>query len=142
MKNTGKPSEELFDAAWKRCGKHAFNFKFADSAALTGMNKKVVAALAQPSDRLIVHRGAVEFAEVKSTNNPTSFPFSMLRRTQKAFAAFVLAAGGQYVVYVHSLIHNQWFRIPYDKINSVKEEGRESIKWEDLIFHKWIPPHV
>lgn len=132
MQNTGKPSEKIFDDFWTSKGKRAFNFKFADSSSLTGLNGKMVQALAQPSDRLVVYNGNVEFAEVKSTHDETAFRFSMLRKKQKAFAAFALAAGGTYTVYVHRIPTDEWFKIPYQYILYVQSGNVQSIPWEQL----------
>lgn len=132
MKNTGKPSEKIFDDYWRTRGKVAFNFAFADSSSLTGLNGKMVQALAQPSDRLVIHDGKVEFAEIKSTQDDTAFRFSLLRKKQSAFAAFILAAGGTYSVYVHRLLTDEWFRVPYQIINIVKEQGSQSIPWAEM----------
>jgi hypothetical protein len=136
-KNTGKPSEDAFDEHWRKKGKAAFVYAFPDSSSLTGLNGRQTQALAQPCDRLVCHRGEVEYAEVKSTQDETAFRFSMLRTKQKAFAAFVLASGGTYVVYVHSLIRGVWFRIPYSQILFTQSAGFQSIQWDDLQRFQW-----
>jgi penicillin-binding protein-related factor A (putative recombinase) len=143
-KNTGKPSEQIFDQVWRSQGKTAFCFAFTDASEATGTNKRVTNIKAQPSDRLLFNQGAVELAEVKSTVDPRNFPFSLLRPKQAAFAAYALAAGGTYVVYVHSLHLNLWFRVPYQKIISTKEAGRSSIPWTDLLAqeYQWKHPHL
>lgn len=139
MRNTGKPSEEKFDETWQRQGKSAFVFKFTDAAEATGMNKgaarrgaKVINIKAQPSDRLLVDRGRTEFAEVKSTTDPRNFTFKLLRTTQSAFAAMVLAAGGTYQIYVHRLDADVWYRVPYPLIQQTKDAGRASMSWAEL----------
>lgn len=140
MKNTGKPSEQIFDDAWRLLGKRAHVFKFTDSAEATGTNRRVTAVKAQPSDRLVTFNGETWYAEIKSTWDERNFPFSLLRPKQGAYAAGVIAAGGTYIVYVHSLVLNRWFAVPYQLIRAVKDAGRASIPWTDLTLHQWEPP--
>ena len=140
MKNNGKPSEEIFDDAWKPLGKRAYVFKFEDTASLRGRNKKAVFAAAQPSDRLLVHDGQTCFAEIKSTIDPVRFKFTLLRRVQGFAAASAIAAGGSYDVFIHNLSQNQWFRLPYSVIAAAKEEGRGSLTWDELSPYSWSFP--
>lgn len=132
MKNTGKKSEEIFEDHWGRIGKTAYAFRFTDAAEATGTNKRRTTIKAQPSDYIVTYLGKTFYAEVKSTVHERLFPFSMLRKTQSAYAKFVLAAGGDYLVYVHSLHHDKWFCVPYIFINYIKGLGRASATWEEL----------
>jgi penicillin-binding protein-related factor A (putative recombinase) len=128
-KNTGKPSEAIFDNHWKKYGKRAFLFKFTDASEATGLNKRVTAIKAQPCDRIVVLDGRTSFCEVKSTHHETLFEFNLLKPKQSAYAKMILAAGGKYQVYVHRLKTDEWYYVPYQYIASVKEIGRASIPW-------------
>lgn len=140
MRNDGKQSEEIFDDAWTVLGKRAHVFTFVDTAKATGMNRKKVNTGAQPSDRLVTFEGVIHYAEIKSSIDPDVFKFSLLRPTQSAYAAFVLAAGGPYFVYFHSLPYDRWFRIPYQVIKDAKAAGRGSLKIEELEPYAWTFP--
>lgn len=140
MKNNGKPSEEIFDDAWKPLGKKAYVFKFEDTASLRGRNKKAVFAAAQPCDRLVVHDGRTFFAEIKSTIDPERFKFSLLRRVQSYAATAAAAAGGDYFIFIHNLTQDQWFRVPYSVVAAAKAEGRGSLTWAELTPYSWSFP--
>jgi len=130
MKNTGKPSETIFDDHWVRYGKRAMVYKFEDAAALYGLNKKAVANSKKPCDRLVVHDGQVIWAEVKSTHHKTSFPFSIIKKGQIGYAKMVRAAGGTYNFYVHSLLLDKWFCIP---ASVVLDHDKQSLRWDFLL---------
>lgn len=140
MKNTGKPSEEEFDKAWARLGKRAHVFKFVDSAAATGLNGRKTNTGNQPSDRLLTFEGQTIYAEIKSTVDERNFPFSLLRTTQGAYAAGVIAAGGTYDVFVHALAYGRWYRVPYALIRDTKAAGRASLSWLELAPYAWRFP--
>lgn len=129
MQNTGKASEKQFDDHWLQYGKRALVYKFEDGAALYGLNKKAVANSKKPCDRIVVHDGRVIFAEVKSTQNETSFPFSIIKPGQIGYAKMIRAAGGTYEFFVHSLALNKWFRIP---AGVVLDNDKKSLRWDDL----------
>lgn len=137
MKNTGQPSEKIFDAEWKKVGKTAYVFTFTDAAKATGLNGRKTMISAQPSDRLLTHNGVTSYAEIKSTIDPDNFRFSLLRTTQSAAAAFVVAAGGLYEVFIHSLAHDRWYRVPYAVI---KAAHQKHLKWQDLKEYEWTFP--
>lgn len=142
MQNTGKPSEEAFDTAWDMLGKRAHVFKFTDTAEARGMNRGKVMIKAQPSDRLLTYQGVISYAEIKSTTDPDTFSFGLLRKTQSAYAAFILGAGGPYDVYLHRLAFDRWYRIPYAVIKAAKEAGRGSFKFTELESFTWQLPRL
>jgi penicillin-binding protein-related factor A (putative recombinase) len=117
-------------------------FRLRDAADLHGINKRAVAAFATPSDYIVVSPNGMFFAEVKSTNNKTSFPFSMFTKGQKAAMArcFMANAGGRYRVYIHNLITDTWYTLTANQYMTLFREGVKSVKWEDLsILRYWIP---
>lgn len=134
MKNTGGPSEEFFDKAHLLYGKRAHVFTFTDAARATGMNGKRVYIECQPSDRLVTIDGIIHYAEVKSTVTEVErFEFKLLKKTQRAFATQILTAGGPYFVYMHFVLSNEWFKIPYKMIEYYKDLGKSSIPKSVLI---------
>ena len=131
-RNTGKPSEEEFVDHWQRQGKRAFVYKFEDAAALFGKNKKAVANDAKPCDFIVVTPEETIWSEVKSTEHETRFPFSMIRRGQIGFAKQIVAAGGRYIFFVHSLKLNRWFAIPAGHLLMIRKDGKKSLSWEEM----------
>ena len=140
VKNTGKPSEDIFDDAWKFLGKKAYVFKFTDTAEARGMNRSRVMIKAQPSDRMLTYQGINLYAEIKSTIDPDTFSFGLLRKTQSAYAAGVLTAGGPYDIFLHALNSNTWFRIPYRVVKDARDAGRGSMKFTELKDFTWTFP--
>lgn len=140
MRNTGKPSEQIFDDAWKRLGKKAYVFTFTDTARARGRSKSMVTIEAQPADRLLVYEGEISFAEIKSTTDERAFRFSLLRKSQSFAAAATMAAGGRYDVFLHALAYDRWYRIPYRVIAEAKASGKGSISFFDLQPYLWSFP--
>lgn len=140
MRNTGKPSEQIFDESWQRLGKKAYVFEFVDTAKASGMNGRFSNTGAQPSDRLLTFEGHTSFAEIKSSTDPDAFKFSLLRKGQGFAAAAAMAAGGAYDVYFHSLPTDRWFKIPYSVIRQAKDAGRGSFKISELEPFAWTFP--
>lgn len=138
MKNTGRPSEKAFEHHFERMGKNAFVHRLVDAAEIKGRTGVVGEARAQPSDYILVYNGKTYFAEVKSSSNKTSFAFSLLRKTQTAFARRIIAAGGEHIVFVHSLANSQWYLVPYQTIIETIDSGeKSSIKWQDMVRFKY-----
>ena len=139
-KNTGKPSEKIFESSLDRLGKRAVYFRLVDASEIKGRTGVISSSVrSQPSDYIVVVDGKTSFAEVKSTQNPTSFPFSLLKRTQSAAAEMITAAGGDYHIYVHNLNSNRWYRFPYSVIEATRAAGKQSIPWSNLETHVWTP---
>jgi hypothetical protein len=134
MRNTGKPSEEAFEKLFKSLGKKAFLHRFTDASDIKGLTGQVSNASAQPSDYIVVAPEGTFFAEVKSTVNPTAFPFSLLRPSQSAAGLQIEGAGGRYRIFAHalSLPEQPWFAFPYRMVPEMKLGGRSSIKWIEL----------
>lgn len=136
-KNTGTPSQSAFEAVWKRLGSRAFCYRIADAAEVKGRTGKIGKTRPTPSDFIVTFNGVTEYAEVKSTHNPTSFPFSNLEVGQKSAAVQILAAGGEYNVYVHRLPESIWYKIPYLLI---RDSEKKSLAWTQLETNIWNPP--
>lgn len=131
-KNTGKLSETVFENHFRRLGKRAAVHRLLDASDVKGLTGRIGDIPPQPSDYVLTVDGKTSFAEVKSTQDPTAFRFSLLRRTQTAQAAIIGAAGGSYDLYIHHLPSNAWYILPYTVVIAVKHEGRASIPWEAL----------
>lgn len=146
MKNTGKPSEEIFDTHFLRLGKRAYVHKFTDASEVTGMNKGRVGSgfvnvKAQPADRLVVLDGQMFLAEVKSsTALHDRFDTKLLKKGQNAAGAQAIAAGGAYWIYYHHIATGEWFRFPYSLVRAHKDAGQSSIPLSALRGqHDWTP---
>lgn len=130
-KNTGVSSEQIFDAAMTKAG--AYVYKFEDAKALYGKNKKAVANDPKPCDRLVVLNGVTYWCEIKSTNDSERFAFDLIKKSQLGYARSVINKGGPYFFYVHSLTHNQWFRIPAAMVlHRILNTEKRSFRWEEL----------
>lgn len=139
-KNTGKPSETFFENVWQRLGKRAYCYRIADAAEVRGRTGKIGMTRATPSDYIVTFAGETFYAEVKSTQEKTSFPFALLKKGQQAAGPQVIAAGGGYFVFAHNLNTDSWYRIPFAVITAVKDAGRSSIPWSEMETLKWTPP--
>ena len=133
-KNHGKETERDFETILLRQGKAAYFHRLVDAAYIYGLVGEASDAPPQPSDYVAVIKGRTQFAEVKSTENKTSFPFSLLRIKQSSAATQILAAGGDYLIYIKALsLPNQpWFAVDYRTVRVLKDLGQASIKWGDL----------
>lgn len=139
-KNTGKQTESAFEYHWMRHGKRAYYFRIADAAEHFGRNGgKILNVRPSPSDYVVSFDGVTFYAEVKSTQNKTSFPFALLKKGQTAAAPQVVSAGGEYLIFVENLNTGAWYRIPYQLIQAVKDLGRSSIPWPELENFRWKP---
>lgn len=136
MKNTGKPTEDLFEAHLDSYGKYAYYYRLPDAAEIRGRTGKIGQARPTPSDYIVVLDRRTRFVEVKSTTDEKRFSFSLLRPVQSAAAKRVLAAGGDYEVVIHSIAHNRWFWLPYAELRT---DERRSIAWDD--FPAWREMH-
>lgn len=108
-------------------------FRMRDAADLYGLNKKKVAIFPLPSDFIVVEKGGrTIFAEVKSTQNKTSFPLGMLEKAQKAALSKVTKQGGYYHIYIHNLNTNSWYLMTGSQYLLYVSSNIKSVKWELL----------
>lgn len=137
-KNTGKPSEKQFEARLNSMGKVAAHFRLVDASEITGRTGKIaISARAQPADYVIVMDGKTTLAEVKSTANPTSFPFSMIKQAQWIAGTLTMTAGGAYLVFIHRLTTDEWYKVPFEVIWRAKQTNKSSFKWAELSEYIW-----
>jgi penicillin-binding protein-related factor A (putative recombinase) len=108
-------------------------FRLHDAADLFGLNnKKKITIFGLPSDFIVVNNGSMFFAEVKSTQNKTSFSLDCLTPSQKAACLQVTACGGDYRIYIHNLNTDTWYLMSGSDYLRYKREVK-SVKWEMLI---------
>lgn len=129
IKNTGKPSEEIFLAAIEGAV-----FRLRDAKDLHGLNKRRVTAFCMPADFVVVSPNSMFFAEVKSSNNKTSFSLSCFQPAQKAAMVRCYSASDiiRYYVFVHNIITDMWYIIDGGEIVRAIRDKKKSIKWGDL----------
>jgi len=132
-KNTGKPTERLFEASIDALGKRGYYYRIKDAAAIRGLTGKTGMADATPSDYICVVKGKMFFGEVKSTQHERLFEFSLLKKGQNAHGLRIIAAGGQYLVIVHRMLTDEWYIIPRSVIKDHEEKTKQrSMSWLDL----------
>jgi hypothetical protein len=131
--STGKAEEREFLAFMSRKGKNAHVTRLLDASDIRGLTGGTTSTLHRcPSDFIVTERDLtppMAYAEVKSTIDAAVFKFSLLSKFQMQSARQVLAAGGEYRVYVKALSHNLWFRVPFSVIQDHSSLGYGSISW-------------
>lgn len=131
--NTGKPAEAHFVNTLNNLyGVQARVVRFEDASDLHGMNGRAVKTSKKPSDYLVTVRGVMEYAEVKSSVDLTSFRFSNISTDQLKEAIFQRLAGGRYTFYVYSVTRDTFYTLTLDQIEVTQKAGKASIKWDDL----------
>lgn len=135
MRNTGKPSEKAFEDAVAAAGKRAWCYRIKDAAAIRGITGRVGQGIdATPSDYILIWNKETFLCEVKSTQHPTLFEFSLLTKGQKGHYPQIEAAGGQYIIFVHRLTTGDWYQIPmYD----VAHHTSKSFSWTEMEKYRW-----
>jgi penicillin-binding protein-related factor A (putative recombinase) len=134
-----KSVEEHFKSFW--LGKESFCFQFHDTrAAMGSTGSKRVFTSPHPSDFLVTHKGDMHYAEVKSSENAVSFPFSNVKPSQWSAARQQVAAGGKYFFYLFSQRNDSWYKIPGSYLVLMFEAGRKSVKWSEITDFLWTPP--
>lgn len=135
-KNLGGATQVDFENRLKRLGKAAYLYKLVDAAEIKGRTGIAGRARAQPSDYLLTYKGRTVYAEVKGCENTTSFPLSYLRDVQSAAARQIIAAGGEYLVFIKQLTTGLWFSVPHGVLHALAGDNK-SVKWEALAPHIW-----
>ncbi len=130
----GAQYELLFEAYFKGLGKAGYLYRIADLSDLRGISGKgsQVKANPVPADYLVIHpHNGFHYAEVKGTENATSFSFSLIRPSQMNHARRATTARkGSYWFYIFSTSLIQWYRVPAEVILS--ETTKKSLTWAEL----------
>jgi penicillin-binding protein-related factor A (putative recombinase) len=133
-KNDGTAAESAFETLIKADDL----YRFPDKKALTGLNGgRPVGAFRQPSDYLVTKGGSTWYAEVKSTQSATSFPFGDIQPSQRAKALKMAIVGGRYDFHIFSFGLGQWFLMSCAQFAAAVAAGAKSIKFKELA--SWIP---
>lgn len=133
---TGKSAEQAFEDHWNSIG-HVQ--RFYDQADLRGRNGgQAVGDFPKPADYLVSSPNhPLHFAEVKSCQGKTSFPFGGIRKAQSAAALLEHSRGsGAYAFYIFSYEQGRWFYMDCKEYAEHVAAGRRSVKFEDL--RRWI----
>lgn len=129
-------AQEDFVAAFPN--KNQFVFQFHDArAAMGAAQSRRVFTTSHPSDFLVTDQGQTFYAEVKSSENEVSFPFSNIEKGQWIAATRLVAASGYYYFFLKSEHLKQWFKVPASVILEQYHGGIKSIKWSLLTAYKW-----
>lgn len=113
--------------------KRSFCFQFHDARAAKGAGgSQRIFTTSHPSDFIVTDHGVTFFAEVKSSQDPTSFPFAAVQKAQWSAAIQTTSAGGLYYFFIRSEVLKKWFRIPANLMIDMRSDGVKSVKWEHL----------
>jgi len=137
-RNDGSGSEAIFEDRMALGGKTVFVYSLVDTKQIKGAMGPKGFAKAGPSDYIVTENGNMYYAEVKSSNNATSFSFSNFTPSQNAAMVRQCAAKGQYWIFIHNLITDVWYRVPASEILMVKLTKKSSIKWSEMEEYKWL----
>jgi hypothetical protein len=128
-KNDGTAAEEAFEDL---IGADVL-YRFPDKKALTGLNGgRRVGDFPKPSDYLVTKNMLTFYAEVKSCQSMTSFPFADIRPSQRAMALKQAAVRGRYDFYIFSYGLGAWFLMTEKVFAAAVAAGAKSIKFEEL----------
>lgn len=132
-KNTGRSAQDHFEGILKLKGKTCFVYRVTDTAEVRGRSGAGFTK-PQPADYVVVEGEETFFAEVKSSNNKTSFPFGNIETTQFAYAKMIVTAGGGYFFFLRNEITLEWYKVPASVFLSSE---KKSATWEELSPFKW-----
>lgn len=131
-KNSGKSAQDEWERFMKNIyGRHLHIHRITDSAEVRGMAGAGFTK-PQPADYVVTAGGEMYYAEIKSSSNPTSFPFKDITLGQKAAAKKQMAANGKYFFYVKNMVTERWYEVPASVIFYLMGQGQQSIKWSAL----------
>lgn len=126
-----KHSEKDFEDSFEKHGKAVFVHRLTDTAVAKAISGSGAFVAAQPSDYLVTLNGLTFFAEVKSTVEVNSFPFSNIQKKQMASSRRIIAAGGAYFFYIHARALDLWFKIPAGVIHEIAKV-KKSATWIEV----------
>src|SRR3546814_19310786 len=127
-KNDGAEAQSaFFNAMRKRPG--VVIERFWDQSDLRGLNGgRAVIDYSKPADFLVTQNAQIEYAEVKSVQSATSFPFSNIERGQRSAALRQAMVGGAYNFYIFSYGLGRWFRISAQFISDERRGGKQGVR--------------
>jgi penicillin-binding protein-related factor A (putative recombinase) len=139
MTKAWQAAQDEFETYMAAGGKRVFVHRITDSAEVRGMTAGMSGRATghtkeQPADYVIVSFDTMYYAEVKSSKNPTSFPFKNIERGQWNAATRTDRAGGIYLFFLKNLVTGVWYKVP---ARVLLDHTAKSIKWSDLQTHIW-----
>lgn len=135
---TWKKVEQEFVDFFDQYGKDACVIRLSDTAQAKATSGKGAFIQAQPSDFLLTLKGVTHYAEVKSTQNVNSFPFSNIKKGQWAASKKVVGAGGSYFFFIKNLNTDTWYIVPAKVLHA--QRPKKSIKWNQIKDYEWTSP--
>lgn len=128
--------------AWFSGTKLSFAYRFEDARAVMGaLKSQKVIVQGRPSDFLVTDSGVTFFAEVKSSENPTSFPLSNIKKPQWNACRRTVAAKGLYFFYIRKEPELVWFKVPGAFFLSLQDDDIKSVKWEHFESYRYVHGH-
>lgn len=127
----GYSAEGEFKSWFQTKGSFCFQFLDARMAKGTGGSNRIFTG-SQPSDFLVFEGGEAFLAEVKSSQNETSFPFDSIQKSQWSAAMRTVSAGGSYYFFIRSEVLKKWFRVPAAVMLELHSGPTKSVRWEHL----------
>lgn len=135
-----KSVQDAFASFWEG-RKTAYCFQFHDAReAMGAAGSRRVFTTAHPSDFLVTDKGEMYYAEVKSSENETSFPFSNIKKSQWNAAIRQTAAGGKYFFFLYANKRESWYKLDARFLLDIYHSGRKSVGWAELTDFLWTPP--
>lgn len=132
-RSKGKISEDYFEDWWKPHGKRVHVQRFTDTMFVMGQMKDHLARKdAQPADYLVTAYAKMFYAEVKESENATSFSFGNITKKQIACARQTVAAGGRYFFFINHVVTGLWHVVDAGHFIRLIDQGHNSVKWLDL----------
>ncbi|AJD82940.1 holliday junction-specific endonuclease [Achromobacter phage JWF] len=132
-RSKGKISEDYFESWWKPHGKRVHVQRFTDTLFVMGQQQDRLARKdAQPADYLVSAYGKMFYAEVKESENATSFSFGNITKNQMACARQTLAAGGRYYFFINHIVTNLWHVVDAEAFIRMIDNDMKSVKWHDI----------
>ncbi len=140
--NNGKLAENWFEQHWHTKRKSVMLYQFEDfyqTVFKKGGKASGKSSKPQPADYLLTEGGSMGFAEVKSSQNKTAFPFSDVRSIQWRMARKQLAANGIYDFYLLNINTLIWYKVPAKILIATKDMGVKSLNWKKIKPYIWQP---
>lgn len=131
-----KKAEKDFEGHFEQYGKGAYVHRMSDTAMAKAVAGKKAFIAAQPCDYLVTVEEKTFYAEVKSSQDETSFHFSNIQKGQINASRRVVAAGGIYLFFIKSEVLEQWFCVPAVIIHTTLR-AKKSMTWNELEPYKY-----
>lgn len=132
--NAGNRAQDIFKKHVEK--RRAFVHRLPDPGDLPMIQGQRPKLPPQPADFVVCVGGVMFYAEVKSSANKTTFPFRMIRDSQRAAAKECVRTKCPYFFYVYSAYNDLWYCIPAKFILDRIAKDLKSAPWKD--FDKFV----